>query len=125
MQNIHNDLARKASADELGRGIGSNSFQNLAMQDLAQSAGYPGAMLARGVNKIPLVGEILTDLAEKGVESKNQLMKNELADILLDPKRAAELLRRPESQVSKFFKNQKYGVAPAVVGSAIANNLGE
>ena len=125
LQNIHNDLARKASADELGRGIGSNSFQNLAMQDLAQSAGYPGAMLARGVNKIPLVGEILTDLAEKGVESKNQLMKNELADILLDPKRAAELLRRPESQVSKFFKNQKYGVAPAVVGSAIANNLGE
>ena len=125
LQNIQSDLARKASAEELGRGIGSNTFQNLAMQDLAQAAGYPGAMIARGVNRIPLVGEILTDLAEKGVESKNQLMKNELADILLDPKRTSELLRKPESEISKYFKSNKYGVVPAVVGSAIANKLGE
>ena len=125
LKNIQSDLARKASSEELGRGVGSNTFQNLAMQDLAQAAGYPGAMIARGVNRIPLIGEVITDLAEKGVESKNQMLKNELADVLLDPKRAADLLRRPESEISKFFKSQKYGVAPAVVGSAIANNLGE
>lgn len=125
LKRIQLDLARKASADELGRGIGPNTYQNFAMQDLAQAAGYPGALIARGVNRIPLVGELITDLAKGGVKGQEELMRSELSDVLLDPKRAAALLRLPESEISKFFKSQKYGVAPAVVGSAIANNLGE
>lgn len=125
LKRIQLDLARKASADELGRGIGSNTFQNIAMQDLAQVAGYPGALIARGVNRIPLIGELVTDLAKSGVKGQEELMRNELSDVLLDPKRAAELLRLPESTLSKFFKNKQYGTAPAVIGSALANNMGD
>lgn len=87
LEAIRQDLARQASADELAKGIGSNTFQNFAMQDLAQSVGYPGALLARGVNKIPVLG----------FKEKEMLMRAELADVLLDPKRTAELLRHPEA----------------------------
>jgi len=125
LYNLKQDLARRVSADELGREYGSNTFQNFAMQDLAEAAGYPGKLLNKLVNRVPAVGEFLTDVAEKGVENKEMLMRNEIADILLDPRRTAEMLRRPESKLSKVFKNQRYGVVPAVVGSAIANKLGE
>ena len=124
LEAIKQDLARKASAEELGRGVGSNTFQNFAMQDLAQAAGYPGALLARGVNKIPLVGELLTDIAEGGVKSKEALMRAELADILLDPKRTAELLRHPEAfkqamDMSRLVKGS------ALTGGAIGKQFGE
>ena len=94
LQNLQSDLARRVSADELGREYGSNTFQNFAMQDLAEAAGYPGRVLNKLVNRVPAVGEFLTDIAEKGVENKEMLMRNEIADILLNPKRTAEMLRR-------------------------------
>ena len=121
LQNIQSDLARKASAQELGRGVGSNTFQNIAMQDLAQAAGYPGAMLARGVNRIPLIGELLTDVAEAGVKGKEQIMKNQLADILLDPKKTAELLRKPEGRAALIFANKQLGILPGVAGASLSN----
>lgn len=124
LEAIRQDLARKASSEELGRGVGSNTFQNFAMQDLAQSAGYPGALLARGVNKIPLVGELLTDIAEGGVKGKEALMRAELADILLDPKRTAELLRHPEAfkgalDLSGLTRSS------ALFGGAVGKQIGE
>ena len=78
-------------------------------------------MLARGVNRIPLIGELLTDVAEAGVKGKEQIMKNQLADILLDPKKTAELLRKPEGRAALIFANKQLGILPGVAGASLSN----
>jgi len=51
---VASDLTRQAESSTAGRGIGSNTFQNLAMQNLAERAGFPGTMIGK-VMRMPLI----------------------------------------------------------------------
>ena len=112
-ESVANDLARQAEANQAGRGIGSNTFQNLIMQDLAERAGFPGAMIGK-VTKVPLIG-----MAYAGQE---QEMQRQLADILLDPVKTAELLRRTQSPLSRMLSAQRVQPYSSVIGAAIGAN---
>lgn len=87
MENIAADLARKANAQDLGRGVGSNTFQNFAMNNIAERAGAPravGAMLnAPILRKIP-------QMVYEGTEPK---IEAEIVKALMQPKTAAQLMR--------------------------------
>jgi hypothetical protein len=85
--NIAKDLARKANAQDLGRGVGSDTFQKLSMQNIAQQSGMPG--MTAGLLSLPGVSRA-TNWVYRDTDAKLQSM---IADALMDPKKAAALMK--------------------------------
>jgi hypothetical protein len=111
---IASDLSRQAESSGAGRGIGSNTFQNLAMQSLAERAGFPGTIIGKTMHA-PLI-----DVAYTRAE---QAMQRELADILLDPKKTAAMLRRQPGPLLRLLEAE-YAKAPSsVLGAALGSSL--
>lgn len=83
---IAQDLARKSNAQNLGRGPGSNTFQNFAMDNLASQSGAPrvlgAAMNLPGVSKV-------SKFLYSGPEEK---IRTAIAQAMLDPKSAGKLM---------------------------------
>jgi hypothetical protein len=105
---VANDLTRQAQSGTAGRGIGSNTFQNLAMQNLAERAGFPGKMLGKAT-RLPLI-----DYAYTRAE---QEMQKKLAETLLNPEITSQLLRRNAGPLEQLFsRNMPRGFS--AVGSA-------
>jgi hypothetical protein len=92
LENVAKDLARKANAQDLGRGVGSDTFQKLSMQNIAEQSGMP--RLARGLLDLPGVSRVAS-WAYRETDEKMQAM---LADALLDPKKAAELMQKADQK---------------------------
>lgn len=88
LQGVATDLARKANSQNLGRGPGSNTFQNFAMDNIAGQSGAPrvlgAAMNFPGVSKV-------AKFAYSGPEEKIQSL---IAQALLDPVNGAALMGR-------------------------------
>lgn len=89
---IGEDLARKANAQNLGRGVGSDTFQKLSMNNIAQQSGMP--RLAGGLLEFPGISRA-TRWIYQGADEKAQGL---LSDALLDPKQAADLMQRVSEQ---------------------------
>jgi hypothetical protein len=108
------------NAAELGRGYGnSTTFQNLAMQNLAEQAGIPGwlSVLGRTASMVPLLGHgshVLLGagraLGEAVTNSQEQEMRALLARALLDPREAARLAAMQQA----IPLAERPGVAPAL-----------
>jgi hypothetical protein len=111
---IASDLSRQAESAGAGRGIGSNTFQNLAMQNLAERAGFPGTLIGK-VTHLPGI-----DYAYTRAE---QAMQRELADILLDPKKAAKMLRRQPGTLLRLLEADFAHAPGSVAGAAIGSLL--
>lgn len=111
---IASDLARQAESAGAGRGIGSNTFQNLAMQNLAERSGFPGEFIGRAT-RLPWVGGVY--------DRAQEAMQRELADVLLNPRKTAGLLRRQPGTLLKLLEAD-YAQAPgSVLGAAIGSSL--
>lgn len=89
---IAEDLARKSNAQNLGRGVGSDTFQKLSMNNLAQQSGMP--RLAGALMEFPGISRA-TRWLYQGADEQAQ---NMLADSLLDPKIAANLMEQASKQ---------------------------
>lgn len=98
IESIAADLARKTKANDLGRGVGSNTFQNFAMDNLAQQGGMPSAVRS-AIGAIPGLSPSLT-LLSKGAgavgnmayKKSDEAMRQAMAKALLDPKASAALM---------------------------------
>lgn len=88
VEGVAKDLARKTNAQDLGRGPGSDTFQKLSLQNIAQQSGMPRAV--GGLLDLPGVSRA-TAWAYRDTDQKMQSM---LADALLDPQKAAALMER-------------------------------
>lgn len=108
---VANDLTRQAQSATAGRGIGSNTFQNLAMQNLAERAGFPGTMLGKAA-RLPLI-----DYAYTRAE---QEMQKKLAETLLNPEITAQLLRRNAGPLEQLF-SQNLPRGFSAIGSAVGS----
>jgi hypothetical protein len=89
---VAQDLARRSNAQNLGRGVGSNTFQNLAMQNIAEQSGLP--RLTGGLLNLPGINRA----AAWSYRTTNQQMQDQLAEALLNPQRAAELMQRADQR---------------------------
>ena len=91
LNSIAQDLARKSNAENLGRGVGSDTFQKLSMQNIAEQSGMP--RLVGGLLDAPGVSR-----ATKWVyrDSDEQAQKV-IADAMLNPQKAAELMQAAKS----------------------------
>ena len=92
---VAQDLARKANAQDLGRGVGSNTFQNLAMQNVAEQSGMP--RLVGGLLGLPGVSRATNWIYRTGDEK----MQDMLAQTLLNPRAAAALMQASAKPVNK------------------------
>ena len=88
VEGVAKDLARKANAQDLARGPGSDTFQKLAMQNIAQQSGMPRTV--GGLLDLPGVSRA-TAWAYRETDEKMQAL---LSDALLDPQKAAALMER-------------------------------
>lgn len=89
LEALRQDMSRSATAAQLGRGVGSNTFQNLAQENLMQAAGIQNLpqLLSRPVQ--------MTNYALRSIYgSANEDMKRRLAQALLDPQATAQLMER-------------------------------
>lgn len=92
VEGVAKDLARKANAQDLGRGVGSDTFQKLSMQNIAQQSGMPRAV--GGLLDLPGVSRA-TSWVYRDTDQKMQAL---LADALLDPRKAASLMERADKR---------------------------
>lgn len=115
LNGIGADLSRSAAAADMGRGSGSNTFQNFAMDNLAAQSGMPPAVGALG-NMLTLgAGSKLMGVAKaisnKIYQGSDDAMKSRMADILLDPQAAATVMEN--------------SVKPGRLGQALQNAIGK
>ena len=116
LRNIRGDLSRNVTARDAGRSVGSNTAQNLAGQNLIRQflgpLGVPesitGSTAASQVARGP---GLFMKAGEGGIQDT-------LSEALLDPKYAAELLRRALSGGKGYGNLVPF--LPAAVGSGIA-----
>lgn len=95
LNNIAADMARKANAQDLGRGVGSDTFQKLAMQNIGQQSGMPRAV--GGLLDMPGISRATNWL----YRDTDQKMQGLLAEALLDPKKAAALMEKADASYLK------------------------
>ena len=88
---IARDLGRKANAQDLGRGVGSDTFQKLAMSNIAERSGAPGVV--GGALSLPGVSKFAKFVYTEPEEQIQTL----IAQSLLDPKMGARLMTAPRA----------------------------
>lgn len=113
LNGIAGDLSRGAFAADAGRGAGSNTFQNFAIDNLTSQIGMPSAVsaianLIPGLGKVSGIGKALGSTLYK---SKDQLMKESMADTLLNPQAAAQVMEN--------------AAKPSALGQMLVNKLGQ
>ena len=90
---VAKDLARKANAQDLGRGIGSDTFQKIAMSNIAEQSGMPRMM--GGLLSLPGVSRATRWL----YQDADQQMQGLLADTLLNPSKTAGLMTKAQQKL--------------------------
>lgn len=121
---VAQDLARKSNAQDLGRGVGSNTFQNFAMNSLAESSGMPSAVGGL-FGMIPGVGTAVNVAKAAGgalYKSKDEVMKQRMAQMLLNPQETASLMDLALAQpgkVAQLLRNPQFQALPGIMGASL------
>jgi hypothetical protein len=116
LQNIAKDIARGDNAKSLGLGVGSNTYQNLAMANASAKSGLPlMALEAPGINA----------LSRWIYKNPSETMQRQLAEALTDPKAAAKLIAdaAPKDRSRLMAAALRGQLTPAMFGGASAAAL--
>jgi hypothetical protein len=116
LQNIAQDIARSDNAKSLGLGIGSNTYQNLAMANASNKSGLPlMALEAPGINAI----------SRWIYKNPSETMQRQLAEALTDPKAAAKLIAdaAPKDRSRLMAAALRGQLTPAMFGGATSAAL--
>lgn len=92
LEGVARDLARKANANELGRAAGSNTAQNLVSDNLLAQLGGPFG-LREGGTIHTVLATVLGRPVQWIAHASQPQLQSALAEAMLDPQRAAQLLR--------------------------------
>jgi len=91
LENIKEDLMRTDFANNAGRGVGSNTMQNLAYNNMLQEVNLPNLLRRRGMAET--AGNIAARVKDVAYGSANKQLTSEMAEALLDPRKAAALMK--------------------------------
>ena len=118
LQNIAKDIARGENAKTLGLGVGSNTYQNLAMANMSAKSGLPMmALEAPGINAI----------SRWIYKNPSETMQKQLAQALTDPKMAAQLIAdaAPKDRSRLMAAALRGQLTPAMFGGATSSALSQ
>lgn len=87
---VKDDLARQQFAQNAGRGVGSDTVQKLAYNNILNQAGVPSAV--RNFGPAGIVGSVAERAGNIVYKDANEKLSEQLARALLDPNQAASLV---------------------------------
>jgi hypothetical protein len=90
MNALRDDLARSNFADTAGRGVGSDTVQKMAFSNMMQQSGLPS--MVTGFAPLGVVGNLAQKAGQVVYRDANERMAAQLAQSLLDPQQAAQLM---------------------------------
>jgi hypothetical protein len=93
LEAIGEDLKLKSFAENAGRGVGSNTMQNLAYANMANQVGIPNML--RNMPGGQIVGNLAKRTGSVVYGQANKDITNKMAETMLSPQRAAELMQMP------------------------------
>lgn len=91
IESLKQSLLQKDFADTAGRGVGSNTVQNLAYTNMLDQAGIPSAL--RGLAPVSAIGNIGAKVADFGYKRANEQLAEKLALSLMAPQEAAKMMQ--------------------------------
>jgi hypothetical protein len=91
LENIKEDLMRSDFANTAGRGVGSDTMQKLAYNNMLQEVQLPGLLRRRGLAET--AGNIAARVKDVAYGAANQRLTTEMAEALLDPRKAAAMMK--------------------------------
>lgn len=117
IENIGRDIARKANFQDLARGAGSDTFQKMAMANMAEKSGVPLSVL-----EMPILNFTL----KKMYENPTNRMQEQLAQVLLNPQLTAKLIAQaaPQERGRLMAAALQKQLTPAMFGASTAEFLG-
>lgn len=117
IENIGRDIARKANFQDLARGAGSDTFQKMAMANMAEKSGIPLSVL-----EMPILNFTL----KKMYENPTNRMQEQLAQVLLNPQLTAKLIAQaaPQERGRLMAAALQKQLTPAMFGASTAEFLG-
>lgn len=109
VENVARDLARKATAQNLGKGAGSDTVQKLAMTNILERSGIPTF-----IGELPVIrqgGKFIYGGAD-------ETMRQQLAQALLNPQEAARIMQNaaPNLKREAQIRALMMAVQPTMVG---------
>lgn len=110
---VAEDLARKANAQDLGRGVGSDTFQKLAMSNIAEQSGMPRMM--GGLLNLPGVSRATRWM----YQDADKQMQGLLADSLLNPTQTAKLMTEAEKKLLANNPKSRKALEQALLRSGL------
>jgi len=96
LQAIKDDMMRTDFAANAGRGVGSNTMQNLAYNNMLQEVNLPNLLRRRGLAET--AGNIGARVKDVAYGAANKRLTSEMAETLLDPRKAAALMKMASKQ---------------------------
>ncbi len=121
---VGQQLARRANADELGRAVGSNTSQNIISQNMLRQMlgplGLPQSLVERSAQST--FGQSLMRPAQWAVSAGEPRIMGQLADATLDPQKAASLLTQSKNPTITRAIWERQGLA-GLTGASIAAYL--
>lgn len=88
--NIRDDLLRSDFAQTAGRGVGSDTVQKMAFNNMMAQSGLPSAL--QNFPALGVVGNLGQRFGQVVYRDANERMAQQLAQALLDPQQAAQLM---------------------------------
>jgi len=116
VKRIQADLLRSDFADTAGRGVGSNTVQNLAYGNMLDAAGIPTSL--RNFGHTGAMGNVMQRAGQVAYKDMNDRLTTELAETMLDPKKAAQLMQAAKTNPKLKAMIEALRASGAVVGSA-------
>jgi len=95
LEAIGDDLKLKSFAETSGRGVGSDTMQKLAYANAANAVGLPNML--RGTSGGQMVARAAQKVGNTLYSNANKEITNRMAETMLSPQRAAELMQMPVS----------------------------
>jgi len=116
LQGVVSDSQMKATAENAGRGVGSDTVQKMAMSNMIAESGLPSWVQ----NLAPLrsVGGMAKTVGDILYTKNDETMRHLLADILKDPSKAAQAMQRAGVPPSKYAEVMKAAAQAGAVGTA-------
>lgn len=108
---LKDDLARSVAARDMGRGAGSDTVQKLSMSNLLRRSG-----LSENLLNTPVAGR----LANWAYEAADNKMRQQLAQALLNPQDAAQLLGKAGKMPMPTATNPALGERQAMLARMLA-----
>ncbi len=105
LEAIAEDIKRAGAAETAGRGVGSDTVQKLAYSNMLNLQGIPDAL--RNFGPASFIGNVAGRVGDVAYGRANKELKGRLAETLMEPQRAAQLMEQAGLSTKAGPKTEK------------------